>query len=136
MFILSVACTTKVVKKTNGYCSCGFILWEVMTWSQAFKACNARGARLPEIYSSGENKDIKSFLVSFFSYKLFSFCSRLSATFSINFMYWNNNLHSSLIQVFRAQSSPFWRRGFCSPLWRRGLRFNPSSFHVFFCPWM
>ena len=67
MFILSVACTTKVVKKTNEYCSCGFILWEVMTWSQAFKACNARGARLPEIYSSGENKDIKSFLVSFFS---------------------------------------------------------------------
>ena len=85
MFILSVACTTKVVKKTNGYCSCGFILWEVMTWSQAFKACNARGARLPEIYSSGENKDIKSFLVSFFSYELFSFCSRLGATFSTNF---------------------------------------------------
>ena len=48
---LSVKCSTKIVKKANGDCACGFILWEVLTWTQAIQACKARGARLAEIYS-------------------------------------------------------------------------------------
>ena len=59
---LSVKCSTKIVKKANGDCACGFILWEVLTWTQAIQACKARGARLAEIYSIEENNDIKSFL--------------------------------------------------------------------------
>ena len=61
------ACTTAIVNKTNGDCACGFVLWEVLTWAQAFEKCKQRKARLPEINSEQENQDLFALKVMMFS---------------------------------------------------------------------
>lgn len=61
------ACATAIVNKTNGDCACGFVLWEVLTWAQAFEKCKQRKARLPEINSEQENQDLFALKVMMFS---------------------------------------------------------------------
>ena len=50
--------------KSNGYCACGFYLYEALTWSQANTACKSKGGRLPEIVSAIENEDVFKFKVN------------------------------------------------------------------------
>ena len=48
----------------NGSCACGFFLARNLDWYQANQGCKSKGARLPEINSTGENNDIFHLKVS------------------------------------------------------------------------
>ena len=51
-------CNTTSYVKDNGSFACGFYLGRSKSWSQANTECMLKGARLPEIASAQENKDI------------------------------------------------------------------------------
>jgi hypothetical protein len=55
-------------QKSDGTCACGFFLENGLSWEQAVNQCHALGARLPEIYSAEDNKQIFNLKVNLYQY--------------------------------------------------------------------
>jgi len=53
-FFLELGCHTSTYKKGDGFLACGISLQETFNFYDGENICKARGARLPEIYSTDE----------------------------------------------------------------------------------